>query len=120
MRLFKPLIIALLVIALFSCEDSMNGPVGSDLTYEPQSLSVGEEVVFGTINKDVIKVKFDGLDGGSYLLKYPPNMCESCPPYSNDTMLELNMCNGKYRVTFKYRSTNSNNISIQLYKYERS
>ena len=118
MRLLKPIIV-LLVIVLFSCEDSLNGPIGSDLTYEPQSLSVGKEVVFGTIDEDVIKVKLAGLSGGSYLLEYPINMCEGCSLNSDNANLELTMYDSKYKITFKYHSTKANNISLQLYKYER-
>ena len=118
MRLLKPIIV-LLVIVLFSCEDSINGPIGSDLTYEPLLLSVGEEVVFGTINEDVIKVKFAGLDGNSYVFEHSTNMCDRCPLYSDNNKLELIMYDGKYKVTFKYNSAKANNISLQLYKYER-
>lgn len=114
MRLLKPIVIVLLTL-LFSCDDSINGPIGSNLTYEPQLVSVGEEVEFGTINEDLIKVKFVGLDGNSYIFEHS----DHCPVNSNNTKLELNMCDSKYKVTFRYHSVKANSISLQLYKYEK-
>ena len=118
MRMLK-IITALLIIVLLGCESSINGPVGSDLTYEPQLLSVGEEVRFGTIGEDVIKVKFAGLDGNSYILEHSANMCAPCPLRAEKTRVQLVMCEGKYKVTFNYYSTDANNLVLQLYKYER-
>ena len=117
MRLLKPTI-ALLTIVLFSCTDSINGPKGSDLTYEPQILSVGEEAEFGTIGEDTIKVKLAGLDGKSYVFEHSNNMSGQCPSNTDKMRLELVMC-CKYKVTFVYRSLKANIVSLQLYKYER-
>ncbi|MEN8194580.1 MAG: hypothetical protein ABFS12_17300, partial [Bacteroidota bacterium] len=58
MKVLKSILALLFITVLFSCDDSINGPSGSDLTYEPQLLTLGKEVVFGTIEKDVVKVKF--------------------------------------------------------------
>ncbi len=118
MRMLK-FLTALLIIVLLGCESSINGPQGSDLTYEPILLSVGEEVQFGTIGEDVIKVKFAGLDGSSYILEHSTNMSEHCPLRAEKTRVQLVMCEGKYKVTFYYYSTNANNLALQLYKYER-
>ncbi len=115
MKLYK-LTLVILILALIGCEDSLNGPVGSDLTYEPIVLSVGEEADFGTINQDDIKVKISGMEKGSYMLEYS-NKCENCPLNANKRKLTFIMCEDKYEVTFDY-STSNDKIILQLFKYK--
>ena len=115
MKLYK-LTLMLLILTLIGCEDSLNGPVGSDLIYEPIVLSVGEEADFGTINEDDIKVKISGIERGSYMLEYS-NKYESCPLNANKRKLTFIMCDDKYEVTFDY-STSNDRIILQLFKYK--
>lgn len=118
MKLLKLLII-LLTMVLFSCEDSLNGPVDSDLSYEPQLLSIGKAVEFGTINNDLIKVTLVGLDGNSYIFEHSNNVSEHCPLNADEMRLSFIMCDDKYKVTFIYNTVSANNIRLQVYKYER-
>ena len=117
MRTFKYVIILSLIL-LFSCDDSINGPVGSDLNYEPQFLSVGEEVDFGTIGDDAIKVRLAGSDGNSYILEHSNNLHANCPLHADNLKFDINMWDGKYEVTFLYKSSQENSIMLQLYKFE--
>lgn len=117
MKLLK-LMIILLTMVLFGCEDSLNGPVGSDLSYEPQLLSIGKEVEFGKINNDLIKVTLVGLDEKSYIFEHSNNVSEHCPLNADEMRLCFSMCDGKYKVTFIYNTVSTNNIRLQLYKYE--
>lgn len=118
MKIFKTSMV-LLIVVLFGCEDSINGPVGSNLNYEPQRLALGEEVEFGTINEDIIKVKLSGLDGDKYILEHSNKVCEHCPLYAKNMWLEFVMCEGKYKVAFIYQSSKEDVVILQLYKYER-
>lgn len=116
MKQFKSILI-FSVILLCSCENSLNGPVGSELNYEPILLSVGQEVEFGTIYKDTIRVKLSDRNKGCYVLEYPNNQTMNCPLYASKIMLSFIMCNDKYKVTFNYK-TIENQVLLQLYKYE--
>ncbi|VAX20072.1 hypothetical protein MNBD_IGNAVI01-654 [hydrothermal vent metagenome] len=116
MKLFKSIMV-LLVIILCSCESSLNGPVGSDLTYEPVILSIGQEAEFGTIDDDTIKVKLVDRDKNYYILEYPNNQIKDCPLYASKMMLSFIMYDDKYKVTFNYKTT-QNEVILQLYKYE--
>jgi len=118
MNLLKTAMV-LLIVALFGCEDTMNGPIGSELNYEPQVITVGKSVDFGTINEDVIKIKLVGLDQDSYILECSDMHNERCPLYADKKWMEFTMCNGKYKVTFLYSSKKEDSITMQLYKYER-
>ncbi|MEN8194611.1 MAG: hypothetical protein ABFS12_17455, partial [Bacteroidota bacterium] len=87
--------------------------------YEPQLLTLGKEVVFGTIEKDVVKVKFAERTGSKYILKHSCNMSEECPSCAKEMWLELNMCGNKYKVTFVYDAKSNDQIWLRVYKYER-
>ncbi len=115
MKVYKSISV-LFIILFISCEDSLNGPIDSDLKYEPVVLSVGEEANFGTINEDEIKVKIGSIESGAYMLEYS-NKCESCPLNSNKRKLIFIMCDDKYEVTFDY-STSDDKVILQLYKYK--
>ncbi|NOX66577.1 MAG: hypothetical protein GXO85_12520 [Chlorobi bacterium] len=117
MKLLK-IIIALLAILLFcNCEDSLNGPIGSNLTYDPVQLNIGQEVEFGTIDKDTIKVKLVERNNNGYILEYPDNQFKDCPLYASKMMLSFIMYDNKYKVTFNYKTT-QDEVILQLYKYE--
>ncbi len=111
------IILVFSAILLFSCESSLNGPVGSNLIYESFKLSVGQEVNFGTIDKDVIKVKLAEKNKNNYILQYPNNKIENCPLHASNLAIDLTMYDDKYKVTFNYKTT-EDGIVLQLYKYE--
>jgi len=116
MKLFK-IILVFTAILLYSCESSLNGPPNSNLTYEPMKIAVGQEVKFGTINKDVIKVKVVKKDRKNFTLKYPIDVVEKYPLHASNIKLDFFMYNSKYKVTFNYKTT-QDGITLQIYKYE--
>jgi len=115
MKSFKILIVFSLL--LFSCESSLNGPPNSNLTYEPLKIAVGQEVRFGTINKDVIKVKVIKKDRKNFTLGYPIDVVEKYPLHASNIKLDFFMYNDKYKVTFNY-TTEANGIILQLYNFQ--
>ena len=117
MKLFN-LIIALLALLFIGCDDSLNGPVGSNLNYEPQVISVGESADFGTIGKDIVQLKLVGVAGDSYQLEHSDKVCGYCPLNANDDRMNLTMCNGKYEVVFIATSINNSNLVLQLHHYQ--
>lgn len=116
MKPFK-IIIVFSAILLYSCESSLNGPQGSDLIYESVNVSIGQEVKFGTIKKDVIKVKLAGKNKKYYILQYPNDQIKNCPLHASNLALNLIMYDDKYKVTFSYKTT-KDGVILQLYKYE--
>lgn len=116
MKIFN-LMLVLLFVSLIGCDDSLNGPVGSNLTYEPQVVAVGETVDFGTIGNDAIKIKLAGIVGNAYQLEHSDKNCDHCPIKANDERLELIMC-GKYQVTFIANTLPNNNFTLQLHHYK--
>jgi len=80
-------------------------------------LGICQEVKFGTINKDVIKVKLAGKNKKNYLLQYPNDQIKNSPLHASNLALNLMMYDDKYKVTFNYKTT-QDGIILQLYKYE--
>ncbi len=117
MKTIKILIIFSILLLLFGCEDSLNGPPNSNLTYEPIKISIGQQVRFGTINKDVIKVKLASKNRKNFIVEYPIDITENCPLHATNKKLDFFMYNDKYKVTFNY-STQENGIILQLYNYQ--
>ena len=117
MNLLKIILILVFSITLFSCENSLNGPPNSNLTYEPVKISVGQTVSFGTIDKDAIKVKVVKKTKKNYVLGYPIDVVEDYPLHASNIKLDFFMYNDKYKITFNY-TTESNGIVLQLYNFQ--
>ncbi len=111
-------IIALIFVFFLGCDDSLNGPVGSNLNYEPKVVSVGETADFGTIENDVVKIRISGVVGSEYQLEHSNKICGYCPLSADNENLRLVMCNGKYEVTFKANSLTRDKLSLQLQYYK--